>query len=318
MLPAIGIDNLDRLGSSRHQLGHPGVVARRLGADLGLEVFVLLQRRADRVCRNAGARINRRGIELVMPVADIDQRLLLRHIKMVRAFLQLFPEGDIGVGAVLGQIFSGHAEGIGLHLDGALATGKAFPRNGVDFGDLLVRHRETAGRRTGAVHHDRAAAMLVHAVIGIGIADVERQIIAGIGVHLAGRDRVETLRHLAVALAALGAKLAGPAAHREGFEQRVAPVRLHLPDFKLGFFLVSADEDGRGPGRPGLFHQRQRVRRDWLMRAGDAAIAVLTPRKQCAQGCCDKRFYHQSCKRSSKLHPLMSFAVARQPVRRGP
>ena len=183
-----------------------------------------------------------------MAAADADRHVLLRHFEIVGAFLQLLPEADIRIVAILRHVLGGHMEGIGLHLDRLLAAGEAFARNRVDLVDLLVRHRETARRRTGSMHEDRAARGTLRAVVGIRIADIERQVILRGRVHLAGRDLVEAFRHLAVALAHLRPELAGPAAHREGLELHVAAVGLHLPDLEFRFLLEGADENRASSG----------------------------------------------------------------------
>ena len=93
-------------------------------------------------------------------------------------------------------------------------------------------------------------------VIGIGIANIEGQILIRIGIHLSGRDRIETFGNLTIAFLDLGAQLARPAAHREGLEQCISAIGLHLPDFKLSFFFIGADENGRMGIRALFTHQR--------------------------------------------------------------
>ena len=188
-----------------------------------------------------------------------NRHVLFRHLEIVGAFLEVAPEADVGVVAVFGDVLRRHAERVGLHLDGLLAAGEGLAGDGVDLVDLRVRHREAAGRRAGAVHEDRAARGAVGAVVGVGITDVERQVVLRGRIHLAGRDAIEAFRHLAVALAHLGSELAGPAAHREGLVVDVSTVRLHLPDLELGFLLVGADQHGRGLGDALLLHQREHV-----------------------------------------------------------
>ena len=119
-------------------------------------------------------------------------------------------------------------------------------------------------------------------VVGVGIADVEGEIIVGIRVHLVGGDGVEALGHLTVALARLGPKLARPAAHRKGLQQGVLPVGLHLPDFEFRFLLVGADEDGRGFRRADLVHLREGLRRDRPQRAAGAVEGIFAAREPSA------------------------------------
>ena len=186
---------------------------------------------------------------------------------------------------MLGEVFRRHAEGQRLHLDGALATAEGLPGHGVDFGDLLVGHGEAARRGAGAMDHDGAPGIAVGAVIGVGIAHVEREVIGRIRVHLAGRDRVKALGHLTVALLDLGAQLAGPAAHGIGLEQGILTIRLLLPDLEFSLFLEGADQD-RLMGVGVLFlHQGQNIGGDG---GGGAPVAhgqrLLAARKQAAQG----------------------------------
>ena len=71
-------------------------------------------------------------------------------------------------------------------------------------------------------HHGRARAAM-RAVIGVGIAGVERQIIMGVGVHLRRADRIEPFRRLPIALRRLRPKRSRPAADREAFQKNEAP-----------------------------------------------------------------------------------------------
>ena len=143
-----------------------------------------------------------------MLAAHENRRLGLRHLEVVGADLDLFPEVDVRIEPVLRHILRRHAKRIGLQLDFGLPAMERFTRDRVDVVDLLVSHREAAGRRADAVHHYRAAGAPQRAVIGVGIADVEREIIVGVRVHLPGRDCVEAFGHLHVALPLLRTKLA--------------------------------------------------------------------------------------------------------------
>ena len=212
--------------------------------------------------------------EHVVLAADDHRRFFLRHLEMIGAVLELLPEGDVGIEPVLRQILGGHAEGIGLQLDFALAAAERIARDRIDVGDLLVGHREAACRRTDAVHHHRTASAPQGAVVSVGIADVEGEIIVGVRIHLPGGDRVEALGHLHVALARLRTELTRPAAHRIGLEQRVMPIRLHLPEFELGLFLVSADHHRRRRRRVDLRHLGERGARDRLLGTAGAVVEI--------------------------------------------
>ena len=271
VLAAVGVDGAHR----RRGVDEPGDLGVVLGAarrHLVLDA-VVLQGRA----RPGRVEVARRGVEHVVPRADADGDVLLRHLEVVGALLQLPPEADVGVVAVLRHVLGRHLEGIGLHLDRLLPAVEGLAGDGVDLVDLPVGHREAAGRRAGAVHEDRAARRPLRPVVGVGIADVEGEVVLRGRVHLARRDAVEAFRHLAVALAGLGAGLPRPAAHREGLHVQVAPVRAHLPDLELGFLLVGADQHRGGGGDALLLHQRHHLGRQRVLRprrAGHAAVAA--------------------------------------------
>ena len=124
------------------------------------------------------------------------------------------------------------------------------------------------------------------AVIGVGIANIEGEVIGRVGIHLAGRDRVEALGHLPVAFLDLGPQLTRPAAHGIGLEQGILTIRLLLPDLEFSLFLEGADQD-RLMGVCVLFlHQGENIGRDG---GGGAPIAprqaLLAAAQQAAQGC---------------------------------
>src|ERR1051325_7293491 len=103
------------------------------------------------------------------------------------------------------------------------------------------------------------------AVVGVRIADVEGQVVGRVRVHLLGRNRIETLRGLPVALLAFGAELARPAADGKGLEQNEAPAAGPLPDLEFGLLFVGADQD-RSSGRRVLgSHEGERSGGDWSL-----------------------------------------------------
>ncbi|MBI1868874.1 MAG: hypothetical protein HYS06_11390 [Methylocystis sp.] len=261
MLAAILIDHAHRRHPGGDEFGDLGVVAGLFFRDQGLGLVVLLQRWTGRIGVQ-GLTIGGDRVEHIMLAADGDAWLAPGDVKMVGAFLQLLPEGDIGIKPMFGEIFRRHLEGEGLHLNGALTAGERRAGDRVHFGDLLVGHRKTAGRRAGAVHHDGAAAASPSAIISVGIADVEREIIGRVRVHLVGTDGIKPLRHLSIALARLGTKLPGPAAHRIGFQMNIAAIRTHLPDFEFGFLLEGPNQRRCVLGGADLLHQGQSLGRD--------------------------------------------------------
>ena len=117
--------------------------------------------------------------------------------------------------------------------------------------------------------HQEPAVAVIGAVIGVREAGIDREIIVGVRIYQAGRDRIEALGGLAVALSDLRAEIAGPAADRVDLEQLDAPAGTLLPDFELGFFLEDADED-RG-NASGMFLCRSRD----SSRGGNSLVALL-------------------------------------------
>ena len=84
---------------------------------------------------------------------------------------------------------------------------------------------------------------VVGAVIGVREAGIDRQVVIGVRIHQAGRDRIEALGCLTVAFTDLRAEIARPAADRIDLEQFETAGGILLPDFELGFFLEDADKD---------------------------------------------------------------------------
>src|SRR5262249_58731485 len=79
----------------------------------GAHRIALGVRRADRV-------------EDVFLLAEIDLRLLPRHLEMIVAFLDHFPERHVRVLAMLRHVDWRHLEREGLKLEGALAAEEGF------------------------------------------------------------------------------------------------------------------------------------------------------------------------------------------------
>src|SRR5262245_14729888 len=99
------------------------------------------------------------------------------------------------------------------------------------------------------------------AIERVGIADVERQVVGRVGIHLPGRDRIEALGRLAVALLDLGAEFARPAADWIGLQERVAAALVLLPDLEFGLFLEDARKDRRLLAHSLLLDERHHLRR---------------------------------------------------------
>ena len=93
------------------------------------------------------------------------------------------------------------------------------------------------------MNHQEPAVAVVAAVIGVREAGIDREIIIGVRIHQAGRDRIEALGCLTIAFSDLRTEIAGPAADRIDFQKLETAAGTLLPDFKLGFFLEDVDED---------------------------------------------------------------------------
>src|SRR5262249_54065676 len=187
------------------------------------------------------------GVENIMLVADVNLRLEMRRLEMVVADLEHLPEGEMRTGAMARQVRRRHAERIGLDLERRLAAGERLARQRIDFADLLIGQEVTAARGAVAMNHQEPAMAVIGAVIGVREAGIDRQIVIGVRIHQAGRDRIEALGCLAVAFTDLRAEIAGPAADRVDLEQFEAAGGILLPDFEFGFFLEDADEDRGAP-----------------------------------------------------------------------
>ena len=184
-----------------------------------------------------------------------------------------------------GHVQRRHAERIGLHLKRALAAEERLAGKRVDFGNLFVRHGVTAARRAIAVDHQKGAGAPVRLIEIVGEADVDGEIVRRVGIHLPGRDGVETFRRLAVAFLDLGAKLAGPATDRIGLEQRKPPFVILLPDFELRLLLEQPHQDRRFLRHVLVLELGQHLGRQRLERTGGRRHAVgLTSRKHDRSG----------------------------------
>ena len=175
---------------------------------------------------------------------------------MVRAFLQIFPEGHIGVMAEFRQILSRHLERIGLELHTFLPRIEGFTHDCINLFDLSIGHRKAPARRTGAMHHNVTTRTAHRTFHRIGVADIEGEPIGRIRVQLACCDAVKAFRHLPVTFLALWAQLARPATDRIGFQQDIIALAIALPDLNFRFLFIGPDEDRRAPIGVFLRHQR--------------------------------------------------------------
>ena len=208
------------------------------------------------------------GIEHVFLLAEIDLRLLPRHLEMIVAFLDHFPERHVRVVAMFRHVHRRHPERIGLKLERLLAAEEGFAAERIDFRDLFVGHRVAAARRAIAMHHQLRAGVPERAVIGVGVAGIEREVIGRLRIHLRRRDVVEAFGRLAVAFAHLGSEVARPAANRIGLQQREAAGAILLPDLELGLLLEQPDQDRRLQIHILFHHRGEQFWRDRLVGLG--------------------------------------------------
>lgn len=96
-----------------------------------------------------------------------------------------------------------------------------------------VGHREAADRLAHAMHHDQIAGAAETAVQRVWIADVEGQMVAGVGPHVPRLDRIKAFGRLKVGIALLGAEAAGEITDRIGLDVREGAVSALFPDFEF-------------------------------------------------------------------------------------
>ena len=92
--------------------------------------------------------------------------------------------------------------------------------------------------------HEKGAVAVVGPVEGIGKAGIDCEVIVGVRIYQAGRDRIEALGGLAVAFVDLRSEIARPAADRIDLEKLEMTAGVLLPDLELlRFFLENAHQD---------------------------------------------------------------------------
>src|SRR4029453_9209212 len=103
-------------------------------------------------------------------------------------------------------------------------------------------HGIATARRAVAVDHEQAAVAVVRFVEAVGEAGVDRKIEVGIGIHQLGRNCIEPLWSLTVALMQLRPKIARPPTDRKALENLEMAGSAVLPDFQLRLFLEKAHQ----------------------------------------------------------------------------
>ena len=91
--------------------------------------------------------------------------------------------------------------------------------------------------------HEQAAVAVVRFVEAVGEAGVDRKIEVGIGIHQLGRNCIEPLWSLTVALMQLRPKIARPPTDRKDLEDLEMAGGVLLPDFEFRLLLENAHKD---------------------------------------------------------------------------
>ena len=185
-------------------------------------------------------------VEDIFLFADIHFRRALGHFEIVVTDLQHLPEFEMFALAMTGHVFRRHAEGEGLQLHCLLAALEGVARKTVDFKNLRIRHRITAGGGAGTVDHQIGAVAAIGGIIAVRKAGIDGEVILRVRIEMRRRQVIKTFRRLPVTLFHLGAELSGPGAYLVFGDFVEAVVALGLPDFQRAFFLEDADHDRRG------------------------------------------------------------------------
>ena len=165
--------------------------------------------------------------------------------KVVVSLLEIEPEGVVGGVFFLGQAFGGHAEGKAVHAKIGLAVLEGGAAQGVDFFDAGVGHGKTADGNPVAVNHEKASRAVMGEIVGVGVAQVEGEVKAAIGLHPGAGDVVKPFRGLEVALGGFWAKCSRHGSNSPGFEvAELLASWVSEPEFEFSGFFKNADEYG--------------------------------------------------------------------------
>ena len=122
------------------------------------------------------------------------------------------------------------------------------------------------------MHHQHAAAVAVGAVVGVGVAEVEGEVVLAVGVQRFAPDGVEAFGRLFVAFAGFRAEFAGVDADGVVEEEGVFATVFLQPDFEHFFFFEDADEGGRAETEAARF---EAVLQGGVRRTADEAAVAL-------------------------------------------
>jgi hypothetical protein len=156
------------------------------------------------------------------------------------------------------------------------------------------------------VNHEKGAVAAVRPVEGVGKASVDRKIEVRIRIHQLGRNCVEALWSLTIALVHFRPKIAGPPTDRIDLEKLKVAGGVLLPDFEFCFFLENSHQNPRTLRHMLLIEQRGATRAaapllpfpatDCRLRRGIGPAAKSKCRPQIPQ-------VHARAWRGSMLHP---------------
>ena len=208
----------------------------------------------------------------VLAADDVNFRRLVVALEVVVAGFEHAPEVIPAVLAVGGEVGVCHAEGEGVHAHVGLAALERRADEGVDFFDLPVAHGIAADGDAFAVYHQHAAAVAVRAIVGVGVAEVEGEVVLAVGVHRFAADSVEAFGRLFVAFAGFRAEFAGVDADGVVKEKGVFAAVFLQPDFEHFFFFEDADEGGCTEAETARF---EAVLQGGVRRTADEAAVAL-------------------------------------------
>jgi hypothetical protein len=125
------------------------------------------------------------------------------------------------------------------------------------------------------VDHEKAAVAVVRFVEAVGVAGVDRKMEVGVGIHQLGRNCIEPLWSLTVALLKLRPKIARPPTDRIDLEDLETARVVLFPDFELRLFLENAHKDRRMFWHLLLPEQREQLGRQLLCCLGRQLLRCL-------------------------------------------
>src|SRR6187399_839974 len=108
--------------------------------------------------------------------------------------------------------------------------------------------------------------------------------VVGVGIHQLGRNFIESLWSLTVALPQLRPKIARPSTNWISLEYLETAGRVLFPDFELRLFLEDAQEDRRIFRHLLLFEQREQLGRQFLRCLGRQRFCALAKARYRRQG----------------------------------